>query len=88
LKAGAKVYIYENGFLHTKQIVIDDEVSTVGTANIDVWSFKLNFEVNAFIYDEETSHKLAELFEQDMLLSTELTLDIYNDRSTVIKLKE
>ena len=88
LKAGAKVYIYENGFLHTKQIVIDDEVSTVGTANIDVRSFKLNFEVNAFIYDEETSHKLAELFEQDMLLSTELTLDMYNERSTVIKLKE
>ena len=88
LKAGAKVCIYENGFLHTKQIVIDDEVSTVGTANIDVRSFKLNFEVNAFIYDEETSHKLAELFEQDMLLSSELTLDIYNNRSTVIKLKE
>lgn len=88
LKAGAKIYIYENGFLHAKQIVIDDEVSTVGTANIDVRSFKLNFEVNAFIYDAEKSHELAELFEQDMLLSTELTLDMYNDRSTMIKIKE
>jgi cardiolipin synthase A/B len=88
LKAGAKIYIYENGFLHSKQIVIDDEVSTVGTANIDVRSFKLNFEVNAFIYDRDKSHELAELFEQDMLLSTELTLDIYNRRSTNIKIKE
>lgn len=88
LKAGAKIYIYENGFLHSKQIVIDDEVSTVGTANIDVRSFKLNFEVNAFIYDRDKSHELAELFEQDMLLSTELTLDIYNRRSTIIKIKE
>ncbi|WP_210470863.1 cardiolipin synthase [Sporosarcina sp. 6E9] len=88
LKAGAKIYIYENGFLHTKQIVIDDEVSTVGTANIDVRSFKLNFEVNAFIYDRDKSHELAELFEQDMLLSTELTLDKYNERSTMIKIKE
>lgn len=88
LKAGAKIYIYENGFLHTKQIVIDDEVSTVGTANIDVRSFKLNFEVNAFIYNVDTSHKLAELFEQDMLLSTELTREMYENRSTVIKLKE
>ena len=88
LKAGAKVYIYENGFLHTKQIVVDDEVSTVGTANIDVRSFKLNFEVNAFIYDREKSHELAELFEQDLLLSTELTLEMYNNRSGVIKLKE
>lgn len=88
LKAGAKVYIYENGFLHTKQIVVDDEVSTVGTANIDVRSFKLNFEINAFIYDREKSHELAELFEQDMLLSTELTLEMYQERSRTIKIKE
>ncbi len=88
LKAGAKVYIYENGFLHTKQIVVDDELSTVGTANIDVRSFKLNFEVNAFIYDREKSHELAELFEQDMQLSTELTHDMYLERSRGIKIKE
>ncbi|MBE1555153.1 cardiolipin synthase [Sporosarcina limicola] len=88
LKAGAKVFIYENGFLHTKQIVVDDELSTVGTANIDVRSFKLNFEVNAFIYDREKSHELAELFEQDMQLSTELTYDMYLNRSGIIKLKE
>jgi cardiolipin synthase len=88
LKAGAKVYIYENGFLHTKQIVVDDELSTVGTANIDVRSFKLNFEVNAFIYDRQKSHELAELFEQDMQLSTELTYEMYLQRSRNIKLKE
>lgn len=88
LKAGAKVYIYENGFLHTKQIVVDDELSTVGTANIDVRSFKLNFEINAFIYDREKSHELAELFEQDMLLSTELTYEMYLERSRMIKIKE
>lgn len=88
LKAGAKIYIYENGFLHAKKIVIDDEVATVGTANIDVRSFKLNFEVNAFIYDRDKSHELAELFEQDLLKSTELTLDIYNERSLAIRMKE
>lgn len=88
LKAGAKVYIYDNGFLHTKMIVVDNEASTVGTANIDVRSFKLNFEVNAFIYDRETSRELAELFEQDMILSTELTMDLYNERTRLIKMKE
>ena len=41
-----------------------------------------------FIYDREKSHELAELFEQDLLLSTELTLEMYNERSTMIKLKE
>ncbi|WP_342599265.1 cardiolipin synthase [Psychrobacillus sp. FSL H8-0483] len=88
IKAGAKVYIYENGFLHTKMIVIDDEASTVGTANIDVRSFKLNFEVNAFIYDRETSHQLAELFEEDMKLSTEMTWELYEERTKMIKFKE
>ncbi len=88
IKAGAKIYIYENGFLHTKMIVIDDEASTVGTANIDFRSFKLNFEVNAFIYHRDTSHQLAELFEEDMLLSTELTPELYASRSRIIKMKE
>lgn len=88
LRAGAKIYIYENGFIHAKMIVIDDEASTVGTANIDVRSFSLNFEVNAFIYDRDTSHQLAEIFEKDMLDSTELTLEMYENRSTIIKMKE
>ncbi|SEJ76567.1 cardiolipin synthase [Bhargavaea ginsengi] len=88
LRAGAKVYIYENGFIHAKMIVVDDEVATVGTANIDVRSFKLNFEINAFIYDREKSHELAELFEQDMRLSTELTLEAYQNRTTNIRFKE
>jgi len=88
IKAGAKVYIYQNGFLHTKMIVVDDEASTVGTANLDVRSFKLNFEVNAFIYDRETSHELAVLFEQDMKLSTVLTWELYEERTRFIKAKE
>lgn len=88
LQAGAKIYIYENGFIHAKMIVIDDEASTVGTANIDVRSFSLNFEVNAFIYDYTISHQLAEIFEKDMLDSTELTLEMYENRSNLIKIKE
>ncbi|WP_153732283.1 cardiolipin synthase [Sporosarcina obsidiansis] len=88
LKAGAKVYIYENGFIHAKQIVVDDQVSTVGTANIDVRSFRLNFEVNAFIYDREKSHELAEKFEQDIQYSTELTYEMYVNRPRLIKVKE
>lgn len=88
LKAGAKIYIYENGFIHAKQIVVDDQVSTVGTANIDVRSFRLNFEVNAFMYDREISHELAEIFEKDIQNCTELTYDQYLDRPRMIKVKE
>lgn len=88
LRTGARVYIYDNGFIHTKMIVIDGEASTVGTANIDVRSFKLNFEINAFIYDKKVSSDLAELFHQDIELSTELTVDIYLSRTKMIKTKE
>lgn len=88
VRAGARVFIYDNGFLHTKMIVVDDKASTVGTANIDVRSFKLNFEVNAFLYDEKISMELARLFEQDMELSTELTSKIYYERTKMIKTKE
>ncbi|TWT24633.1 cardiolipin synthase [Planomicrobium sp. CPCC 101110] len=88
LRAGARVFIYNNGFLHTKMIVIDGKASTVGTANIDVRSFKLNFEVNAFMYDQKVSTELAELFHHDMELSTELTYEKYYSRTRMIKTKE
>lgn len=88
IEAGAKIYVYENGFLHTKMVVIDDEAASVGTANIDSRSFKLNFEANAFIYDTDVAHQLAELFERDILYSSELTPEKYKNRSTIIKLKE
>lgn len=88
LKSGAKVYIYEKGFVHAKMIVIDDEASTVGTANLDVRSFSLNFEVNAFLYDKNISHALAEIYEKDILDCSELTLEKYNNRSNIIKFKE
>lgn len=52
LKVGAKVYTYENGFIHAKTLIVDRKISSVGTANIDMRSFKLNFEVNAFIYEK------------------------------------
>ena len=88
LEAGAKIYHYDKGFIHAKMIVIDDEISTVGTANIDVRSFSLNFEVNAFIYDHDISHNLAEIFEKDILDCTELTIETYGNRSLSVKFKE
>ncbi|MCH7323649.1 cardiolipin synthase [Solibacillus sp. MA9] len=88
VEAGAKVYHYEKGFIHAKMIVVDDEVASVGTANIDVRSFSLNFEVNAVLYDRILAHQLAEIFEGDMLDSVELTHEFYKNRSNIIKFKE
>lgn len=88
VEAGAKVYHYEKGFIHAKMIVVDDEIASVGTANIDVRSFSLNFEVNALIYDRTLAHRLAEIFESDILDCSELTIELYKNRSTYTKFRE
>lgn len=88
LKAGANVFIYDNGFIHAKMIVVDEEVSSVGTANIDVRSFKLNFEVNAFIYDEGIAEKLTKIFYKDIEVSRQLTMEEFEKRSKWVRFKE
>lgn len=65
LDAGVKVFHYDNGFLHSKTLVIDDEIASVGTANMDHRSFTLNFEVNAFIYDQQIAKKYMESIHQN-----------------------
>ncbi|MFS0864792.1 cardiolipin synthase [Fredinandcohnia sp. 179-A 10B2 NHS] len=88
LHIGANVYIYSNGFIHSKSIVVDEEISSVGTANIDVRSFRLNFEVNAFLYDEAISKKLTEIFKEDIKLSKLLTYEQYKQRNLKVRFKE
>lgn len=88
LPAGVKFYTYEKGFLHSKVFIADDFVSSVGTANLDIRSFELNFEVNAFIYDEGINLKLTERFMDDLSDCKEITDEIYNNRSNIVKIKE
>ncbi|WP_121609498.1 cardiolipin synthase [Mesobacillus foraminis] len=88
LKAGAQVYIYDNGFIHAKSIVVDERITTVGTANIDIRSLNLNFEINAFIYDTKIAKALITAFERDMEHSRLLTWDNYQQRSKWIRFKE
>lgn len=88
LEYGARAFIYDDGFIHTKAIMVDDFLSSVGTCNFDIRSFRLNFEVNAFIYDKETTGKLRATFDSDIHVSRELTQEAYRDRSWIIKVKE
>ncbi len=88
LHAGVKFYTYEKGFLHSKVFIMDDFVSSVGTANLDIRSFKLNFEVNAFIYDDITNLKLTEQFYKDLEDCKEITIESYSKRSRLVKIKE
>ena len=88
IEAGAKVYTYQNGFLHSKIIIIDDEVASVGTTNMDFRSFYFNFEINSFIYDSDFSLKLKEKYLEDIKYSRHLTRELYRNRGNIIKFKE
>lgn len=88
LRAGATVYVYQKGFLHAKTIVVDGKIASVGTANIDVRSFRLNFEVNAFLYSEDIAQQLVSEFQKDMMHASQLTTRVYNNRSLWIRFKE
>src|SRR5699024_12107654 len=66
LNAGAKVYIYQKGLMHSTTLIIDDKIATVGTANSDVRRFRLNFEVNAFLYDFGLAKRLVDAFHGDV----------------------
>lgn len=88
LEAGVRFFTYERGFLHSKVMIMDDLVSSVGTANLDIRSFKLNFEINAFIYDSEINRTLTERFDRDLQNCHEITLEEYHNRSRYIKMKE
>lgn len=88
LEAGVRVFLYKEGFLHSKAIVIDDFISIIGSANLDERSFAQNFEVNAFVYDTNTAQELKTLYVRDMKNCTELTLEAWNNRKRKQKLKE
>ncbi|HHV38039.1 MAG TPA: cardiolipin synthase [Tepidimicrobium sp.] len=88
LNAGVRFFTYENGFLHSKTFIMDDFVTSIGTANLDIRSFKLNFEVNAFIYDEDINRRMVEQFKLDLEHCKEITLEEYQQRSNMVKVKE
>ena len=77
LEAGVRVFEYDKeSFIHAKTIVIDGELSSVGTANLDVRSFSMNFEINAFIYNKELAARLENDFNNDLMSSEEITLEM------------
>ena len=89
IKEGIRVFHYDkNAFLHDKTVVIDDEVCSIGTANMDTRSFELNFEVSSFIYSEKIAKEQKYEFENDMKMCEELTLEKYQNRSRIVKIKE
>ncbi|AXT62331.1 cardiolipin synthase [Aquimarina sp. AD10] len=88
LQAGVKIYLFPEGFVHSKTIVSDDTISSVGTTNLDIRSFEQNYEVNAVIYDDSFAISLKNDFLNDCHKSIQLNYDTFVKRPWHHKLKE
>ncbi len=86
--AGANCYTYDNGFLHSKGLIVDEKVLCYGTANMDIRSFRLNFEVNAVIYNAKKAKEMVEIFQKDLEDCTQITRDMYAGRKLGVRVKE
>ncbi|PHN04845.1 cardiolipin synthase [Flavilitoribacter nigricans] len=88
LRAGVRIYLYKDNFLHSKTLVADDEVISIGTANFDLRSFEQNFEVNALVYNESLAKELKSYFMEDIENCEELKLEEFKERPVGDKIKE
>lgn len=88
LEAGIRIYFYEKGFPHSKLLLVDGVLSSIGTANMDIRSFDQNFEVSALIYDEAITLDLQRSYLTDLQQSTEIKSDAWEKRSRWDSVKE
>lgn len=88
LEAGVTIHEYLPGMVHTKSMVVDGRFATVGSANLDVRSFRLNFELIALIYDPDVVGRVERIFLEDLGHTEVVDLALWRKRSVVIKVKE
>jgi cardiolipin synthase len=88
LDAGVRVFLYNQGFLHSKLLLIDDALTCLGSSNFDFRSFEHNFEINAFVYQETFAKKMKEMFERDILDCIEVSPTEWRERPITRRLAE
>ncbi|QEN04277.1 cardiolipin synthase [Thiospirochaeta perfilievii] len=88
LSAGVKIYLYKKGFLHSKVIIMDELISTVGSCNMDIRSFHINYEVNAVMYDKSISKKLTQSFLDNIEDCIRVKKGTYKDRKFLYKVRD
>lgn len=87
MKFGARIFLHQNGFDHAKTLICDDAFLSVGSANMDDRSLRLNFETNVMIYSKELRNEMYEVFMHDLNYCTEYSCDEYESMPFKYKLK-
>lgn len=80
LEAGVRIFLYQKGFLHSKVMLVDGSFATIGTTNLDFRSLETNFEINAFVYDEQFSRHMSAFYKVDLRNSREILLNEWKRR--------
>jgi len=88
LEAGVRIYLYSSGFNHSKYILVDSIFASIGSVNVDMRSFDLNFEITALVYDENFAEMLNKSFIDDIRNSYEVILDLWKGRTRMERYKE
>jgi cardiolipin synthase A/B len=88
VRSGARVFLYETGYLHAKTISIDSEICSIGSTNIDIRSFSINYEINAVLYSERLARELEEDFERDLVHCTEFDPAEYRKRNVAVRFRD
>ncbi|MCB0074959.1 MAG: cardiolipin synthase, partial [Caldilineaceae bacterium] len=77
--AGVKIYLYDDGYYHAKTVNMDSQVCSIGSCNMDIRSYNVNYELNSVIYSRSKAEELAAQFMRDLEKSTQFDLDTYQD---------
>ena len=88
VNAGVRVFLYEKGYLHAKTISIDSEICSIESANIDIRSFSINYEINAVLYSERLARELEHDFERDLAHCTEFDAAEYRNRNAAVRFRD
>jgi len=86
--AGVKIFLYQPTNLHSKTLIIDDDVGVVGSSNVDIRSFFLNFELGVFLYGAKEIDRLASAYEEDLSHSRRLDPAAFSRRPKTVRLLE
>jgi cardiolipin synthase len=87
-EAGVRVFFYQNGYFHPKTLNIDSKICSIGSANMDIRSFSINYEANLIIYDEKMACQLEQDFLNDLALCTEFNLEAYENSNFFWRLRD
>jgi cardiolipin synthase A/B len=88
IDAGVRIFLYEKGYLHAKTISIDSKICSIGSANIDIRSFSINYELNSILYNERLARALEDDFARDLENCSEFKQAEYQKRNVAVRFRD